>query len=533
VSDLFGSGSDRFAVLADVGQTEYQRPMRTRFPLAAIAALAAFAGPALAVPTATKIALPADPSYITYPATGASGLAVTGTSNDKGSKIDLRCDGTVALVLKANVIPNSSGVFSTTIAAATMAKLGGQSCVLRAVPAGSKATTNPAFVGPRLLIGDVRLVTVKGGPSNGAVTDYRVRAPQLTGRGVYSSVGSCGVQGAATFSSTFLTSADVFTCAARLANTIGARSAIQVDGANAYASSGAATLFSAPVPSADLPGLTPIALAVSTDPATGNTTIRESEIIVKCAPDATTWPVNPATCTSFAASGVRLDRTITQGRDGRLASVIDTWSSTDGLAHKLDTVYENGSIGGAAFQFPWLTQSWTLYTTGNLVQPAPTTPFGYLVKYASAGDNDPKHAQGAVIVQVAPEAMAFRSNSSLWIKQVRTVPPSGSLQIAFAYIWGSATAEVQASTAAVLPTLTLPCVVPRVLGQTIPQAKDSLRKVGCQIGAISYQVSGKVKKYRVKAQGPKAGLTVPNATKVNVVISSGPRVKAVVKKKTK
>ena len=45
-----------------------------------------------------------------------------------------------------------------------MAKLGGQSCVLRAVPAGSKATTSPAFAGPRLLIGDVRLVTVKGGP---------------------------------------------------------------------------------------------------------------------------------------------------------------------------------------------------------------------------------------------------------------------------------------------------------------------------------------------------------------------------------
>jgi hypothetical protein len=398
--------------------------------------------------------------------------------------------------------------------------------VLRAVPAGSKATADPAFAGTRLLIGDVRLVTVKGGPSDGAVVDYRVRAPQLAGRGVYSSVGSCGVQGSATTSATFETSADIFTCAARLANTIGARSALQVDGQNAFPSSGAATLFTGATPSANLPGLTPIALTVSTDPATGNTTIRESEVIVRCAPGGAVWPVTPATCTSFVASGLRLDRTITQGRDGRLASVIDSWSSTDGMPHKLDAVYENGSIGGAAFEFPWLTQSWTLYTPNILVPASPTTPFNYLVKYASAADNDPKHAQGGVITQVAPEAMAFRSSSSLWVKEVRSVPANGALQVGFAYVWATTTAELQASLAAVQPTLTLPCVVPRVLGMTVPQAKDALRKVGCQLGATSIQVSGKVKKYRVKAQGPKAGLTVPNATKVNVVISSGPHVKA-------
>ena len=128
----------------------YLRAMRTRpalVGLLAVAALSALAAPAIAAPTATKIALPADPSYITYPATGASGLAVTGTSNGKSDKIDLRCDGTIALVLKAGVIPNSSGVFSTTVAAATMAKLGGQSCVLRAVPTGSPScqSVRPAY----------------------------------------------------------------------------------------------------------------------------------------------------------------------------------------------------------------------------------------------------------------------------------------------------------------------------------------------------------------------------------------------------
>ena len=339
------------------------------------------------------------------------------------------------------------------------------------MPCRRAASRAPRSSGRACSIGDVRLITVKGGPSNGAVVDYRVRAPQLTGRGVYSSIGSCGVQGSATFSATYTVSTDVFACAARLANTIGAQSAIQVDGVNAFASEGAASLFTG---SANLPGLSPLAVAVSTDPATGNLTIRESEVIVKCAPDQTTWPATPATCTSFTPSGVRLDRTITQGRDGRLASVIDTWTSTDGHAHKLSATYENGSISGAAFWFPWLTKNWVLYDTGNLVTPSATSPFSYLVKYASASDNDTKHSQGSALVQLAPEAMAFRSSSSLWVKEVRTVPATGNLTIGLAYVWGTTTAEVTASAAAVQTSLTLPCVVPRTLGMTIPQASDSL-----------------------------------------------------------
>lgn len=506
--------------------------MRTRVPLVvlAVGVFGALGGTAIAAPTQTRITLPADPSYITYPATGASGLAVTGTSNGKSARIDLRCDGTIAIVLKAGVIPNASGVFSTTISALNMSRLGGQWCVLRAVPAGSKATTAPAFAGPRLLVGDVRLVTVKGGPSNGAVVDYRVRTPQLAGRGVYTSIGNCGVQGSATFSASFTVSADIFACAGRLANTIGAESAIQVDGSNSFASAGAASLFAGAAPSANLPGLSPLALTVSTDPATGNTTIRESEIIVKCAPDASTWPVTAASCTSFAASGIRLDRTITQGHDGRLASVIDAWTSTDGQPHKLSAVFENGATSGAAFQFPWLTKQFVLYETGYLVPPSPTAPFNYLVKYASAADNDTKHAQGVAIVQLAPDATAFRSGSSVWVKEVRTVPPTGSLTIGNAYVWGTTTAEVTAAATAVQASLTLPCVIPRTLGLTQAQARDSLRKAGCQIGSIVHEISGKVKKYRVKAQAPRAGLTVPNGSKVTVTLSDGPR-KPVIKKK--
>ena len=113
----------------------------------------------------------------------ASGLAVTGTSNGKSDKVDLRCDGTIALVLKPGLIPNAAGVFSTTVVRCGHGEA--RRAVLRAARRAGrlKPTTSPSFAGPRLLVGDVHLVTVKGGPSNGAVVDYRVRAPQLSGRG--------------------------------------------------------------------------------------------------------------------------------------------------------------------------------------------------------------------------------------------------------------------------------------------------------------------------------------------------------------
>jgi hypothetical protein len=490
--------------------------MRTRISipaLLAIGALGALAGPALAAPSETHITTPADPAFITYAPTGAASLAVGGTSNGKTAKVDIRCDGTIGLVLKANVTPNAAGTFGTTVSAATMAKLAGQSCILRAVPANTTSTSSH-FAGPRLLVGDVRLITNK----TGAVVDYRVRAPQINGRGIYSSAGSCGLQGSATFSSGSTTSEDVFTCAARLANTIGARSALQVDGVNSYPTTAAATLFSG---SSSLAGLQPLTVAVSTDPATGNQTIRESQVIVKCSPDQTTWPVNPATCTSFIPAGVRLDRSITQSSNGRLASIIDSWTSTDGKAHKVNAVYENGSTAGAAFDFPWLGNQFTLYSANYQVPPSPTSPYTYFAKYASAADGNTRHDIGAAIVQLAPQAMAFKNTTSLWVQEDRTVGTTGALTMGFAYTWGATGAEVSAAAGAVAPMLATPCVVPRALNMTVAQARDAFRKAGCQLGLTTKQPSAKFKKFHIKAQTSRAGATVVNGTKINVIIAWG------------
>ncbi len=207
--------------------------MRTRISipaLLAIGALGALAGPALAAPSETHITTPADPAFITY--------AVDRRCEPRRQRHVERQDGQGRHPLRRHGRACCSRRTSRRTRPAASARRS-RPRRWRSSPASrascapfpaNHVSTSSHFAGPRLLVGDVRLITNK----TGAVIDYRVRAPQINGRGVYSSAGNCGVQGSATFSSGYTTSDDVFTCAARLANTIGARSALQVDGINAY-----------------------------------------------------------------------------------------------------------------------------------------------------------------------------------------------------------------------------------------------------------------------------------------------------------
>ena len=43
------------------------------------------------------------------------------------------------------------------------------------------------------------------------------------------------------------------------------------------------------------------------------------------------------------------------------------------------------------------------------------------------------------------------------------------------------------------------------------------------LGKQIHEISSKVKKNHVKAQAPKAGLTVPNGTKITITVSDGPK----------
>ena len=103
--------------------------------------LALFAVPvaAGAAVTATTISEPVgDPSVLIYVEPAGVTLKVSGTSNGGNDRLDLRCEGAATAVLNANVRPTAAGVWTTTLAATDVAKVGERTCYLHAVPHGNK-----------------------------------------------------------------------------------------------------------------------------------------------------------------------------------------------------------------------------------------------------------------------------------------------------------------------------------------------------------------------------------------------------------
>jgi uncharacterized delta-60 repeat protein len=66
-----------------------------------------------------------------------------------------------------------------------------------------------------------------------------------------------------------------------------------------------------------------------------------------------------------------------------------------------------------------------------------------------------------------------------------------------------------------------PCKVPNVRGRKLAVARLAIRKARCRVGKVRRKASKKVKRGRVMSQSPKAGTTIPNLGKVNLVVSRG------------
>ena len=69
----------------------------------------------------------------------------------------------------------------------------------------------------------------------------------------------------------------------------------------------------------------------------------------------------------------------------------------------------------------------------------------------------------------------------------------------------------------------LKCVVPNVKSRRLSSAVGRLTHNNCKRGRVTLVFSSKVDKGRVISQSVKAGKTLPKGTKVNLVVSKGPR----------
>ena len=72
------------------------------------------------------------------------------------------------------------------------------------------------------------------------------------------------------------------------------------------------------------------------------------------------------------------------------------------------------------------------------------------------------------------------------------------------------------------PAIAKACVVPKLVGKTLKQAKRALKKAGCKVGKAKKSKSKK-KKGRIVKQRYKVGTKLPAGAKVPLTVSKGPK----------
>jgi Divergent InlB B-repeat domain/PASTA domain len=420
-----------------------------RIRLAAGAALAAafafgFVGApaAHAAITGSLITTPADPSfYVAAEDASTQTFALSGTAagGQAGDFVDVRCyfGGSSVLVAK-NVPLSASGTFSRP--AAKLSPVLQLTCRLRAVPAGTSPADPTPYSGPVIAVGERATSKVSGGPNDKKAYDYHFDAQQKTAAFDYASLGKCGVDDGYLYDSTMANTTITFACnAALLGGESGAqptRSELQIDGTNAYASATAYLIN----PTAK--GLPMVTTTYVLDAATGNVVVRETDPLVKC--PAATYPPKASSCSSFVATGVTDNRTITQDHDGHISWIADAFTSTDGKSHSLDLLWDNsqrfwGPSGNATqleYEFPGQS-AFAKHVVGDAVS-SQATPGTILVRMGGAPDGDVATGQGAIVYDRPSTGAKFTyvqaTRSTFTLHQTGTVPASGSTRFRFAYV---------------------------------------------------------------------------------------------------
>jgi hypothetical protein len=483
----------------------------------AAAALLAVTAPAQAAVTRTQISAPAgNPAIVVTSAATPANVTVTGTSNGGSASLDLRCDWNHSMLVHSGITPNGSGAFSYRLTSRELSIIVGHTCVLRALPHASVPRNRSAFAGPVIAVSQLSLRAIPAGGSAGPLADFTYTAAQIEGRATYGGVGSCSLRNDSVFASNLFESPTLTTCAARLGQDVGARSSLFVDGAS--------TFFPQNVYSYAPKGIAPITYALSVDPATGAPTLRDIETPLRCTPQPTAFPPNAATCSVFESAPIRVDRTWVQGGNGRISTVTDTYTSTDGKAHHIDVVYQNGFNGTPpAFAFPWLGGTWQVLGTGFTVPRAPKAPASLLVRRSLAqADNDPNAPVGSLTFKNIPDRLYLLNTTTLGLQYARDIPAKGRVTLSFSYSRSTSQAQVAQFAAAAEAALTPPpCIVPRTLGMTLGAARDALHAAHCVIGKVGHETSQKTAKGQIKAQRPNAGSTLPSNGKVSLVVSLG------------
>ena len=395
-------------------------------------------------------------------------LTVSGTATGTGS-VDIACYfGTPAnlqVVVLQSGLPVSAGTFHTSNLQ-MQGKIAGLACRLRAVPAGGEAGGDISdYAGPQLAVSEVAIPVsaVASGTNAGTPYDFYVKDVTFTGSAGWGPAGvdplkgqfGCGGPFAAPTDPDFDVGNFAINCMGSLMGddlgAFGGRSEVQVDGRNAYDAASAQALFAAAngnLASQNLPGF-PQTLTdhVVWDASTGLLTSDSVESWVECSGQNEEVQVFQ-TCSSFVPSGVQLERITTTSDGGRVVTITDIWSSTDGKPHMVDLLDDDvvgpelQPTGTPGFEFPGQT-SFSEYGPGADLPGPSSAPGSILVRTnMAAPDGSPTEAVGAITFGVAPSAFHFVNSDEFEEHNTLEVPAGGSASLSYIYSVGYSVADL-------------------------------------------------------------------------------------------
>ena len=433
------------------------------------------AGSAGATITKTSITSPASPFIYQYNADLPSpDVTITGTTDSTSpgaDAVDIRCDypGQGSLnnqTIATGVALNSDGTFSWSGPLDEQ----GLACQLRAVPSGYGDTTLSPFAGVLSELDHVQTAFPGAGTAAPPQPqfDYLYTSTGTAGSGMYHSAGDCGVTSQPIQPSDETLLLQTWSCGAALSGSdnVANRTEILIDGKNAYDSYAAANAYldsSSGLSSGQAAGFPVLSSSYSRSSTTsGDASMTESEELVSCA-DAT-YPATQTKCGgvdavnigSWQSDGVKLSRTIQQTDAGQLATVSDTFSSSDGKAHGLDLEYDNtiSDNYGQVWKLPG-SASYQLYSNGDSASLSGNSEDAI---YTQGGTPDPNASAGALIYTTQPNSAVFSNTNELLLDYQRTVPAGGSVTITHMLVSGYAPAITSAITNGFLDRIYKPTV---------------------------------------------------------------------------
>jgi hypothetical protein len=494
-------------------------PLKRAATLIGVLSLLAVAGPvttASAEVASSQITSPASPTYALYDQTLPSpqyAFTVTGTTIGSGN-IALRCyygPGPKEYKTLVNEVEPKGGAFSVEVEAK---ELYFAPCVLRAVPFGVEEAHPPGtpaeeakdpFQGPRIVRSDF-----ESAEAGGIKYDYYFEPNSLVGSFQFESVGECGLFYSNLFAQNSLAPGEhLFACNAFLSqynfppSEKSTRSELQIDGANAYSPAAAHALEEEIEEKTKthtlIPGAPQVEVTKTFDSVTGLVTIEEVDPIVKCSP-STAFPPTTTSCTSFVSTGAQLKRTWQTSDANQVASMTDTWQSTDGAAHSLNALYNQSTISGGkmggAYEFPG-TNVFSATTVGETVSlPSGLGRIYYKEDVETPSEGDGKHPQGAIVYDTPPSGPlsvyqgTATNEDGFEMPYQATIPAGGAYTLNMAFIQAYKLSEVEVLASEVLATY--PPSAPPALSITSPAN-------GAIVPSPSVAVSGTVTDKRVIA----------------------------------